>query len=58
MDARASSVDANALDSLVRAAEEFTTQSVTHKFRAHRRFAVVAVRRRWRWRSFKRRNSR
>ena len=41
MDARASSVDANALDSLVRAAEEFTTQSVTHKFRAHRRFAVV-----------------
>ena len=41
MDARTSSVDANALDSLVRAAEEFTTQSVTHKFRAHRRFAVV-----------------
>lgn len=38
---RASDVDASALDALVRAAEEFTTQSVTHKFRAHRRFAVV-----------------
>jgi len=38
---RASDVDASTLDALVRAAEEFTTQSVTHKFRAHRRFAVV-----------------